>query len=76
MVSAPKSGLKDFLSLKFLNNLMVEAFSRTAYSDESAAQTNSCAVPNDLFLRAIAAAKERGEEVSEDGVEEAFDVRI
>ena len=43
MASAPKSGLNVFFSLKFLNNLMVEAFSRTAYSEESAAQTNSCA---------------------------------
>jgi len=54
MFSAPNSGLKVFLSLKFLKSLILEVDSRTAYSEESAAHTNSWADPKDLFLNAMA----------------------
>lgn len=84
--SAPKSGLKDFFSLKFLKILTIlllslmaylfkkkevksliqryragkyltyinPLFKHQTYSDESCAQTNSCAEPKLLFLKAMA----------------------
>jgi len=54
IASAPKSGRNVFFSLKFLKILTVDAFSRTAYSEESAAQTNSWAEPKLLLRKAIA----------------------
>ena len=51
---APKSGLNDFCSLKFLNILTIDELSLMAYTELSLDQTNSWADPKLLLRRAMA----------------------